>query len=186
MNIPLEPPPSAQPDPLHVPGGAADSAQRDLFEFLSAPPSEASSEYPAWRFLDWRDEMQHVEPARNEVPQEEPAPSDEVAAADSGEHTTGAAGAPLDEVSKANLRRLEETVSWLQSEAGRLPPAAPLPPVRGLPAQEPIVDRTTPDRTSQRPPTLPIWLQEHLTQPQPPPLRERGVLWPRAIKFAMA
>jgi hypothetical protein len=82
-------------------------------------------------------------------------------------------------------RRLEETVSWLQNEAGRLPPTAPLPPVPGLPAQEPIIDRTTPDRTLQRPPTLPR-LQGHRMQPQPPPLRERGVLWPRAIKFAMA
>ncbi len=186
MNIPLEPP-SDQSDPLHEPGGAAaDSAQRDLFEFLSAPLSEASGEYPAWRFLDWRDEMRHDEPTCNEVPQEEPTPSDEVAAADPGEQTTGAAVAPLDETSKANLRRLEETVSWLQSEAGRLPPAAPLPPVPGLPAQESIIDRTKPDRTLQRPPTLPIWLQEHQTQPQPPPLRERGVLWPRAVKFAMA
>jgi hypothetical protein len=160
MNVPLEPP-SDQSDPLHEPGRAADAAQRD-----SAPLSEASGEYPAWRVRDRRDEMRRDEPTRNDVSQEEPAPSDEVAAAD--------------------LRRLEETVSWLQSEAGRLPPAAPLSPVPGLPAQEPIIDRTKPDRTLQRPPTLPIWLQEHQTHPHPPPLRERGVLWPRAIKFAIA
>jgi hypothetical protein len=71
-------------------------------------------------------------------------------------------------------------------QPGRLPPAAPLSPVPGLPAQEPIIDRTTPDRTLQRPPRLPIWLQEHQTRPQPPPLRERGVLWPRAAKFLIA
>jgi hypothetical protein len=170
MNIPLEPP-SDQSDPLHEPGGAAaDSAQRGPFEFMSAPLSE--------ELLDWHGEIRHDKPTRNDVPQEEPAPSDE-AAAPRG-HTMGTAMAPLDEVSKANLRRLEETVSWLQSEAGRLPPAAPLPPVPGLPAQVPFIDQTTPDRTLQRSPTIPI------TQRQPPPLRERGVFWPRAIKFAMA
>ncbi len=183
MNIPLEPT-SDQSDPLHEPGGTADAAQRDPLELLSAPPSEASSEHRAWRFLDLRDEVRHDEPAPNEVPQVKPAPRD--AAADPGEHTTGAAVAALDEVSKANLRRLEETVSWLQNEAHRLPSAAPLPPVPGLPALEPIIERATLDRTLQRSPTLPIWLQEQQTRPQPPPLRERGAFWPRAIKFVVA
>jgi hypothetical protein len=183
MNSPLEQP-SDHSDPLHEHGGAADAAQRDLFEFLSAPTSEASSEHRAWSFLDWRDEVLHDEPARNEVVQDEPVPRD--AAAGPGERATGAAVAALDEVSKANLRRLEETVSWLQSEAYRLPPAAPLPPVPGLPALEPIIDRSTMDRTLQRSPALPIWLQEQKIRPLPLPTRERGVFWPRAIKFAMA
>jgi hypothetical protein len=49
--------------------------------------------------------------------------------------------------------------------------------------QEPI-DRISLDRTWQRPPTRPIWLQEQQTQPPPPP--ERGLFWPRAVMFLIA
>jgi hypothetical protein len=205
MNIPLEAP-SDQFDLLREPGEAvADDAQRDLFEFFSAPlpeegaPVLAADAAPAaepdppaatiGEFLARHEEVPQDEPLRCDVSQDEPArreECDEVAAVDRCESATGSAPVALDEVSRANLRRLEETVSWLQSEANRLPPAAPLPPVPGLPALEPIIDRATLDRTLQRSTTLPIWLQEQQTRPQPPPLRERGVFWPRAVKFVMA
>jgi hypothetical protein len=210
MNIPLEGP-SDQFDLLREPGAAtADAAQCDLFEFFSAPlpeetpalaadPAPAAEPDPSAAAIGV-DLVSHDDLARNEevrqeglsgadVSQDQPAKcgeSDEIAVADRRESATGSTVAALDEVSMANLRRLEETVSWLQSEANRLPPAAPLPPVPGLPALEPIIDRATLDRTLQRSTTLPIWLQEQQTRPRPPPLPERGVFWPRAIKFLMA
>jgi hypothetical protein len=204
MSIPLEVP-SDQFDLVREPGEAiADAAQRDLFEFFSAPQEEgvpALDAAPAAEpgatigdYLARHEEVRQDGPARGDVAQDEPAQDepakceehDEIAAVDRSGSATGSAAGALDEVSRANLRRLEETVSWLQSEAYRLPPAAPLPPVPGLPALEPIIDRSTLDRTLQRSPVLPIWLQEQQTRLEPPPPRERGVFWPRAVKFVMA
>ena len=211
MNIPLEAP-SDQFDLHREPGAAiADAAQHDLFEFFSAPlpeegaPALAADYAPAAEpdppaATIGVDLAGHDDPAKHEevrqdgvsladASQDQPAKCDEsvaIAAVDRRESATGSAVAVLDEVSMANLRRLEETVSWLQTEANRLPPASPLPPVAGLPALEPIIDRATLDRTLQRSTTLPIWLQEQHTRPQPPPPPERGVFWPRAIKFVMA
>jgi hypothetical protein len=92
----------------------------------------------------------------------------------------------LDEVTKADLRRLETTLSWLQTEAEacRLPPVTPLPLVPGLPAVEPGIDRGTLDRTRHQAPPLPAWLREPETLLPAPPHRGR-VLWPRAIKVLM-
>jgi hypothetical protein len=96
--------------------------------------------------------------------------------------------AAVDEMSKANLRRLETTLSWLQSEveACRLPPATPLPAISGLPVVAPIIDRSTLDRTLHRAPPLPAWLREPQDVPPPVPPRDGGVVWPRAIKFLAA
>ena len=47
-------------------------------------------------------------------------------------------------------------------------------------------DRSTLDPTLQRPATLPIWPREQQTRPVPPPLRDGGVFWPRAVQFLIA
>ena len=89
---------------------------------------------------------------------------------------------------KANLRRLETTLSWLESEveACRLPPATPLPQIPGLPVVGPIIDRSTLDRTLHRAPPLPAWLREPpATRPPGPPPHSR-VFWPRVAKFLVA
>ncbi len=216
MNIPLEAPSDQFDLHREPGAAIADAAQHDLFEFFSAPlpeegvPALAADCAPAAEpdppaatvgvdlaghddlaedHLVKHEEVRQGEFSLPDPSQDQPAKceeSEEIAAVDRRESATGSAVAVLDEVSMANLRRLEETVSWLQSEANRLPPATPLPPVPGLPALEPIIDRATLDRTLQRSTTLPIWLQEQHTRPQPPPPPERGVFWPRAAKFIMA
>jgi hypothetical protein len=94
----------------------------------------------------------------------------------------------LGEVSRANLRRLETALSSLQSEveACRLPPAAQLPPVPGLPTMEAIIDRSSLDRTLHRAAPLPAWLREQQVSPALAPPREGGEFWPRVIKFLFA
>jgi hypothetical protein len=114
-------------------------------------------------------------------------PAGEIAACDRVACAVNVEVALLDEVSKANLRRLETTLSWLQTEAEacRLPPVTPLPLVPGLPAVEPSIDRGTLDRTLHQAPPLPAWLREPQAAPLPaPPHRGRGS-WPRAIKVLM-
>jgi len=202
MNIPLKAP-SDQSDLFREPGDA-DAAQRDLFEFFSAPQPEAvgrplaSDVAPAaapdasvaagGESFTWHNEIRQDTLSRVDVVHDETPPCNDIAAGVRCERATDPAVAALGEVSTANLRRLERTLSWLQNEveACRLPRAAPLPPVPGLPAIEPVIDRRRIDRKLQQPPTLPIWLQEQQTRPQPPPLRERGVLWPRAVKLLIA
>jgi hypothetical protein len=198
--------------PNGVPSAAA--AQRDLFEFFSAPLPEttapllvidAGSVAPDLSVVTEGDASVHQEGhSQDQSMQDEPSgadapsgdqlrfgeakpPGDEIAAEDSADsETDGFAKGSLDETTKANLRRLEATLTWLQEEAGRLPRAAPLPAVAGLPAVEPTANRATTDRTPQRAPTLPIWLQEHSAVLEPPPPREPGVFWPRALRFAAA
>jgi len=115
----------------------------------------------------------------------EAAPCDEIPSDDPCEHSTDTTVVARGEASEANLHRVETAVSWLQNEveACRLPRAAPLPLVPGLPVMEPVIDRSTLDPTLQR---LPVWLQERQTRPQSPPPREGGVFWPRAVNFLIA
>ena len=123
------------------------------------------------------------DPSGDENRHYETVSGDEIDAKDPREFETGAVVTALDEVSKANLRRLETTLSQLDNEfdSCRLPRAAQLPPVSALP-----IDRISPVRTQPRPPSGPIWLQKQPTRPPPPPLPERGVFWPRAAKFLIA
>jgi hypothetical protein len=196
---PLDPPEEA---------GIADEPQRGLFEFFSAPLPETGAPLlatdPASVAPDLSVLAEDEAPAlQDEHRQIELPLSGGLVRAELGDLKAGGgkilvkasavgvtekpAKGGLDETTRANLRRLEETLTWLQNEAGRLPRATPLPPVAGLPALEPMVDRAnTLERTLQRTPTLPIWLQEHNAHPEPPPPREPGVFWPRAFKFLMA
>ena len=210
MNIPLRAP-CDQSDLLREPGDAiADVAQRDLFEYFAPPLAEAGSpplaadlpraappnavtavedEDVAWHdpILRWHEEIQddaisHHEPQTPDEP-------DEIAAYDRIASATRSEVAALDEASKANLSRLEATMSWLQSEveACRLPPAPVLPRVSGLPVMEPIFDRGALDRTlPHQTPPLPAWLREAPPAPQLAPPRSGGVSWPGAIKFLVA
>jgi hypothetical protein len=121
-------------------------------------------------------------PPDDEISGPEPASLDEIAACDPVACAAHAEVALLDEVTKADLRRLETTLSWLQTEAEacRLPPVTPLPLVPGLPIAGPIIDRGTLDRTLHQAPPLPAWLRD----PQVPLPRGRGS-WPRVIKVLM-
>jgi hypothetical protein len=190
MNVPLEAP-SVQPDldrdhldGDHLdrdPGGRlADVAQCELFELFPAPESgapplaaEVTSPSP---------------PDISPVPRTEIA-GEEIAREEPCEDATRSAVAALDEMSKANLHRLESALSWLQSEAEacRLPKAAQLPPVSGLPAVEAVIDRSTLQRTVGRSPPLPAWFGEQQTTPSfSPPPRRRGEFWPGVVKFLSA
>jgi hypothetical protein len=104
------------------------------------------------------------------------------------ERPIGTASGAGDETSKVNLRRLEAALTDLQYEAEvcRLPPAAPLPPVPGLP-----LSRSSSDRVATLPmepvaPPAPIWLQDHEKLLPPPTLHEGGRLWPRATTLVIA
>jgi hypothetical protein len=113
----------------------------------------------------------------------EAAPCDETPSDDPCEHSTDTAVVARGEAS--DMHRIETALSWLQNEveACRLPRAAPLPLVPGLPVMEPVTDRSTLDPTLQR---LLIWQQEQQTRPQSPPPREGVVFWPRAVMFLIA
>jgi len=105
------------------------------------------------------------------------------------EHPPGPSGGARDEVSRANLRRLEATLSDLRREveAYLLPPAASLPPVRGLPVLGATNTRVATDPVFQSAPPAPIWLQDHGARLVPPPaLHEGSRLWPRAMKLLIA
>jgi len=144
----------------HEPGeGVTDAAQRDLFQFFTAPLPEEGAP---------------------------PLAADSLTADSLTADSLGADS--LGEVTKANLRRLEATVSWLQSEAEacRMPPAAQLPSVVGLPAMEAIIDRSSVDRTLNRAPPLPAWLREQQVAPALAPPRHGGEMWPRVLKFLVA
>jgi hypothetical protein len=159
MNTPLETPPG-QFGLDHEPGeGVTDAAQRDLFQFFPAPLPEDGAP---------------------------PLAADSLTADSLGADSLAADS--LGEVTKANLRRLEATVSWLQSEAEacRMPPAAQLPSVVGLPAMEAIIDRSSVDRTLNRAPPLPAWLREQQVAPALAPPRHGGEMWPRVLKFLVA
>jgi hypothetical protein len=172
MNTPLETPPD-QFGLDHEPGeGVTDAAQRDLFQFFTAPlPEEGAPPLAADR------------PPAADGPAAESFAVVSHAADSLGADSLGADS--LGEVTKANLRRLEATVSWLQSEAEacRMPPAAQLPSVAGLPAMEAIIDRSSVDRTLNRAPPLPAWLREQQVAPALVPPRHGGEMWPRVLKF---
>jgi hypothetical protein len=196
MNSRLEAP-SDQSDLLHEPGDAvADAAQRDLFEFFAAPPLAAdlaptepgATAQPVDEYLTVQEEIEPDKLSPEAVVHDETGPGEDSAADDPCGSPTGSAVPAVDEVNLANLRRLETTLSWLQNEveACRLPRAAPLPPVPGLRVVEPIIDRSSLERILQRPPTLPIWLQEQQQRPQPPPTRETGPLWSGTVRFLIA
>jgi hypothetical protein len=103
---------------------------------------------------------------------------------DPREHGAGTGMVARGEASEANLHRIEAPLAWLQSEVEecRLPRAAPMPLVPGLPIMEPVIDSSALDPTMQRL----FWLGEQQTQPQPPQLREGGVFWPRAVRVLIA
>jgi len=124
-------------------------------------------------------------PPDDEISDHEPASLDEIAACDLIACAAHAEVALLDEMTKADLRRLETTLSWLQTEAEacRLPPVTPLPLVPGLPAVEPTIDRDTLHRTLHQAP--PAWLRESEAAPLPAPPHRGRVSWPRAIKVLM-
>ena len=213
MNIPLRAR-CDQYDLLREPGDAiADVPQRDLFEYFAPPLTEAGSpplasdlppaappnavtavgdEDVTWhdRILRWHEEIQEDAILHHELQApDEPDEPDEIAAYDRIASATGFEMAALDEASKANLSRLEATLSWLQGEveACRLPAAPLLPRVSGLPVVEPIFDRGAIDRTGlHRAPPLPAWLREAPPVPQLAPPRSSGVSWPGAIKFLVA
>jgi hypothetical protein len=131
----------------------------------------------------WPDDLQD-----DEILHHETEPSAEISAYDPGTPATHCEVVALGEASQANLRRLETTLSWLESEveACRLPPATPLPQIPGLPVVGPIIDRSTLDRTLHRAPPLPAWLREPpATRPPGPPPHSR-VFWPRVAKFLVA
>jgi hypothetical protein len=137
MNIPLRAP-CDQSDLLREPGDAiADVAQRDLFEYFAPPLTEAGSpplaadlprvappnavsavgnEDVAWhdQILRWHEEIQDDAISHHEP--QTPVEPDEIAAYDRIASATRSEVAALDEASKANLSRLEATMSWLQSE----------------------------------------------------------------------
>jgi hypothetical protein len=201
MNIEV---PSDQPDPARNPGdNIADAAERELME-LRITPSSAAGAPPLAADLApaaapetsvavggefaGHEKIRQDELSPDDVRNDEMALCNEIAADDPCEHATHAAAAALGDASQVNLRRLEMALSEFQSEvdACRLPPTARLPPVPGLPAIEPVIDRRAIERTLQRLPTLPIWLQEQQARPQPPALGERGALWPRAVTFLIA
>src|SRR5262249_29953525 len=99
----------------------------------------------------------------------------------------------VDEVTRENLRRLEATMSRLQSEVCHLPPAPQLAPVRGVapvqarsaasPAFDAIVDRSSLHRTVHGTRPIPIWLREHDAPIRLPPPPRSGELWPRLVKL---
>jgi hypothetical protein len=137
----------------------------------------------AWhdQILAWPDDTQD-----DETSYRESESGDEIASCDPA--ATHSEVLALEEVSRANLCRLETTLNWLQSEveACRLPPAAPLRPIPGLPVVAPIIDRSTLDRTLHRAPPLPAWLRETPSEPRIAPPPRGGVAWPRAVKFVIA
>jgi hypothetical protein len=212
MNIPLRAP-CDQSDLLREPGDViADVAQRDLFEYFAPPLTEAGSPplaadhlppaappnavtavgdegVAAWhdQIPCWHEEIQ--DDAIFHPESQSPDEPDEIAAYDRIASATRCEVAALDEVSKANLSRLEATLSWLQSEAEacRLPPAPLLPRVSGLSVMEPIFDCGALDRTPpHRAAPLPAWLREAPPAPQLAPPRSAGVFWPGAIKLLVA
>ena len=131
-------------------------------------------------------------------------PSRREADAETCERAALSAAQAVDEVTKENLRRLEATMSWLQNEVRRLPPAPQIAPVRGVPAVraqpalpatsafDAIIDRSSLHRTVQgmtvqSAAPLPIWLRENEAPIRlPPPRRDSGWLWQRLVKFFWA
>ena len=135
------------------------------------------------QILAWPDDIDD-----DEISHHEPESPDEIAAYDPGAYATHPEVAALDETSKANLRRLETTLSWMQNEAEacRLPPATPLPPIRACPWS---------DGSSTAARSIGHCIGRRRPQPGSGSRRRslglrrrrRGrVFWPRAVKFAMA
>jgi hypothetical protein len=216
MNIPLEAPCDRLDQPREPGDVMADAAQRDLFEYFAPPLTETGAPPLAGDFSPaaapdavaavededvtchnqtWHDQTWHDQILAwpddiydDEISHHEPESPDEIAAYDPGACATHPEVAALDEASKANLRRLETTLSWMQNEveACRLPPATPLSPILGLPVVGRIIDRSTLDRTLHRAPPPPAWLREPPAEPGIAPPSRGRVFWPRAVKFAMA
>jgi hypothetical protein len=216
MNIPLEAPCDRLDQPREPGDVMADAAQRDLFEYFAPPLTETGAPPLAGDFSPaaapdavaavededvtchnqtWHDQTWHDQILAwpddiydDEISHHEPESPDEIAAYDPGACATHPEVAALDEASKANLRRLETTLSWMQNEveACRLPPATPLSPILGLPVVGRIIDRSTLDRTLHRAPPPPAWLREPPAEPGIAPPSRGRVFWPRAFKFAMA
>ena len=212
MNIPLEALCDQSDLVRERRDSVADAAQRDLLEYFAPPRTAASApplaaDFPptagpdgaaateddstigdegvTWHdwILAWPDDVHD-----DEVFHHQPESPDEIAVCDPGACATHSQVAVLDEASTADLRRLETSLGWLQSEveACRLPPATPLPPIPGLPVVAPVIDRSTLDRTLHRAPPLPAWLREPPRVPLLAPPRRGRAAWPRAIKFLVA
>jgi hypothetical protein len=202
---------------------SAEAAQRELFEFLAtsemSPPSQVLGPPLA------ADPVPQADVAAASIP-DLPDAADERSAATPGEHAhrvpagllreadgetcdraARSAAQAVDEVTQQNLRRLEATMSRLQSEARvlHLPRAQQIAPVRAVPmveapaanapAFDAVIDRSSLHRTVygstvHRLPVqsspLPIWLREHEAPIRLPPLRRSGWFWQRIVKFFWA
>jgi hypothetical protein len=222
MNNPLEPssPRLTWSDPRGE--DSAEAAQRELFKFLATAPSEASE--PS--------QVQAPPLAADAVPQADVAPAsipdlpdaaDERSAATPGtyadpvptvlrdaeacDRAARSAAQAVDQVTRQNLRRLEATMSRLQSEAQvlHLPRAQQIAPTRAVPiveapaanapAFDAVIDRSSLHRTVHgstvhRLPVqsspLPIRLREHEAPIRLPPPHRSGWLWQRIVKFFWA
>ncbi len=203
------PPLAADVPPTETPDAAAaagdeDVTPRDETSHVQTSNDQTGDDEPSrdqvwldqtWHDQTWHDQTWHdqilawpEESQDDEISPHEPETSDEIVPDEPGAPVMHPEVAALDEVSKANLRRFETTLNWLQSEveACHLPTATPLPQIPGLPVVAPIIDRSTLDRTLHQAPPLPAWLRDLPAVPPPaPPPRDR-VFWPRAIKVLVA
>jgi hypothetical protein len=199
---------------------SAEAAQRELFEFLAtsemSPPSQVLAPPLA------ADAVPQADVAPASIP-DLPDAADERSAATPGtyadpvptvlrdaeacDRAARSAAQAVDEVTQQNLRRLEATMSRLQSEAQvlHLPRAQQITPVRAVPiveapaanapAFDAVIDRSSLHRTVHgstvhRLPVqsspLPIWLREQEAPIRLPPPRRSGWLWQRIVKFFWA
>jgi hypothetical protein len=201
---------------------SAEAAQRELFEFLAtcevatpsqvlAPPLVADAVPQADVVPASIPDFPHAAGARpGAAPSEHAHPAGLLRDADGAacERATRSAAQAVDQVTRQNLRRLEATMSRLQSEAQvlHLPRAQQIAPVRAAPiveapatnapAFDAVIDRSSLRRTVhgstvhrlqvQGSPPLPIWLREQEAPIRLPPPHRSGWLWQRIVKFFWA
>jgi hypothetical protein len=214
---------SLEPSSPRLVWDSAEAAQRELFEFLAtselATPSEMSGPSELLAPPLAADEVPPADVAPASIP-DLPDASDERSAATRGRYAdpvptvlrdgeacdraARSATQAVDQVTRQNLRRLEATMSRLQSEAQvlHLPRAQQIAPVRAVPiveapaanapAFDAVIDRSSLHRTVHgstvhRLPVqsspLPIWLREHEAPIRLPPPRRSGWLWQRIVRF---
>jgi hypothetical protein len=200
---------------------SAEAAQRELFEFLAtsemSPPSQVLAPPLAADAVPQADVAPASIPDLPDAADDRPAATpgthaDPVPAAvlrdnETCDRAPRSAAQAVDQVTRQNLRRLEATMSRLQSEAQvlHLPRAQQIAPVRAVPiveapaanapAFDAVIDRSSLHRTVHgstvhRLPVqsspLPIWLREHEAPIRLPPPRPSSGLWQRIVKFFWA
>ncbi len=157
--------------------GLAEDAQRDLFAFFAAAGEGAPALAPGVGL-----EVGEAAPSREDGGGHD---------SDVNQPCEPATRSPLDaldEVAGADLRRLELSLNWLQSEAEacRLPRAVQLPPIEGLPAVAGVIDRSPLQRTLQRAAPMPAWLTAPEAAPSFSLTRPGRGAWRGVVRFLSA